>query len=59
MKSSREIEQVSVRKMNENEPSMTRRNDTDIVKTRVAIHLWEKFAGSLMIGRTTIGVQRA
>jgi hypothetical protein len=40
-------------------PSMTRRKETDVVKTRGAIHFWDKSVGCLMTGQTATGVKGA
>jgi hypothetical protein len=40
-------------------PSMTRRKDTDVVKTRGVNLFWDKSVGCLMTGQTATGVKGA
>jgi hypothetical protein len=40
-------------------PSMTRRKESDVVKTRGAKLLWDKSVGCLMTGQTATGVKGA
>jgi len=48
--------QVWITETNASEPSMTRRNEPNVVKTMDAIGPWDGFAGNLITAQMATGV---